>query len=135
MNAATPGIFAAHCSALLLLAAPSLAGPATSTPDAAGSSAGASGWHLPREAHMITVWGRGVTPENAHREYPRPQLTRKDWMNLNGLWQFAAGHAGEAPPSGHALGAQILVPFPVESALSGVMKSADRLWYRRTFEV
>ncbi len=92
-------------------------------------------WHIPRTARLVTSWGREVTPANAHREYPRPQFTRKDWMNLNGLWEYAPAAPGERPPSGRELGGTILVPFPVESALSGVMKSADRLWYRRTFDV
>jgi beta-galactosidase/beta-glucuronidase len=56
-------------------------------------------------------------------------------MNLNGLWQFAPAAAGDPPPQGRDLVGQILVPFPVESALSGVMARAERLWYRRTFEV
>jgi hypothetical protein len=94
-----------------------------------------SEWHISRGARMVTSWGRQVTPENAHREYPRPQLTRKEWMNLNGIWQYAVSAAGEKPPAGRELGGRILVPFPVESALSGVMKSAERLWYRRTFEI
>ena len=118
MNATPIRITAALCPVLLLL-----------------STTGASQWRLPREAHMVTSWGREVRPENAHREYPRPQLVRKDWMNLNGLWQYAEASAGEAPPTGRTLPGRILVPFPIESALSGVMKSAERLWYRRTFEV
>jgi len=93
------------------------------------------GWHIPRGARMITSWGRLVTPENAHREYPRPQLTRKEWKNLNGMWEYAVAAPGEKPPAGRELPGRILVPFPVESALSGVMKSAERLWYRRTFDV
>ena len=92
-------------------------------------------WHIAKGARMITSWGRLVTPENAHREYPRPQLTRKEWLNLNGLWQYTAAEAGETPPAGRELGGRILVPFPIESALSGVMKSAERLWYRRTFDL
>ena len=92
-------------------------------------------WQIPPGARMITSWGRSVTPENVHREYPRPQLTRKEWMNLNGLWQFAVAAGGEKPPAGRELSGRILVPFPVESALSGVMKTASRIWYRRTFEV
>jgi len=113
----------------MLVAATGTSGPAD---DDARSG---SGWHIPREARLVTSWGRQVTPENAHREYPRPQLTRNEWANLNGIWQYAEARAGEAPPSGRTLPGKILVPFPVESALSGVMKSAERLWYRRTFEV
>jgi hypothetical protein len=61
---------------------------------------------------------------------------REQWLNLNGLWEFApATKADEAPPLGRSLARRILVPFPVESALSGVMEHHDRLWYRRTFVV
>ena len=76
----------------------------TARPAAAGD-APAKGvqWHIPRAAHMMTSWGRLVTPENAHREYPRPQLARKEWMNLNGLWQYAEARPGEAPPTGRDL--------------------------------
>ena len=128
MNGVSFTGIAACLAALMLPAGPALAGaetPATRT----------TRWRIPREAHMITSWGRGVTPDNAHREYPRPQLTRKDWLGLNGLWQYAVARAGEAPPSGRSLEGTILVPFPIESALSGVMKHVERLWYRRTFDV
>jgi hypothetical protein len=82
---------------------------------------------------LLTRWAKDVRPENPLPEYPRPQLVRDEWMNLNGLWQLGFGKSGEAPPVGKALDQPILVPFPVESALSGVMRHADRLWYRRTF--
>jgi beta-galactosidase/beta-glucuronidase len=89
----------------------------------------------PAAGPLKTRWAKDVSPEKAHREYPRPQMVRKDWLNLNGLWDLAiAGKDGK--PTEFPL--QILVPFPVESALSGVMKSVsenDRIWYRRTFEV
>ena len=84
---------------------------------------------------LSTPWGEKVTPANAHREYPRPQLTRSDWKNLNGSWQFAAAKAGEQPPVGRKLAEKILVPYPVESQLSGVERHEDRMWYRRTFTV
>ena len=89
----------------------------------------------PAAGPLMTRWAKDVRPDNALPEYPRPQLVRTDWQNLNGLWQLAFGKEGDAPPVGKDLDRQILVPFPVESALSGVMKHADRLWYRRTFEV
>ena len=54
---------------------------------------------------------------------------------FNGLWQLALAKKGEAPPIGKDLPERILVPFPVESALSGVMKRADRLWYRPVVNV
>ncbi|RYG31330.1 glycoside hydrolase family 2 [bacterium] len=56
-------------------------------------------------------------------------------MNLNGVWQFEPGRATDAAPIGRDLSASILVPYPVESALSGVMKHYDRIWYRRRFTV
>ncbi len=84
---------------------------------------------------LTTPWGDGVTPANAHREYPRPQLARSEWQNLNGKWEFAAAKAGDAVPVGRKLGEKILVPYPVESQLSGVERHEDRMWYRRTFTV
>lgn len=84
---------------------------------------------------LRTKWADEVGPDNALPEYPRPQLTRDAWRNLNGRWQFAAATAGEQPPVGKTLGEHILVPYPVESQLSGVERHEDRMWYRRTFTV
>ncbi|OON73423.1 glycoside hydrolase family 2 [Streptomyces tsukubensis] len=84
---------------------------------------------------LKTEWAKDVKPSNALPEYPRPQLTRDSWKNLNGEWQFAAAEAGEKPPVGKKLGEKILVPYPVESQLSGVERHEDRMWYRRTFTV
>ncbi|MGW1723345.1 PA14 domain-containing protein [Streptomyces sp. NPDC002306] len=84
---------------------------------------------------LRTKWADKVSPGNAHPEYPRPQLTRDSWQNLNGSWQFAAAEAGERPPVGRNLGEKILVPYPVESQLSGIERHEDRMWYRRTFTV
>ncbi|WLW50514.1 PA14 domain-containing protein [Streptomyces sp. YU58] len=84
---------------------------------------------------LRTPWADEVGPDNAHPEYPRPQLTRTEWRNLNGRWQFAAAEAGEAPPVGRTLPDRILVPYPVESQLSGIERHEDRMWYRRTFTV
>ncbi|MCX4911463.1 PA14 domain-containing protein [Streptomyces sp. NBC_00878] len=84
---------------------------------------------------LRTRWAKDVTPATAHREYPRPQLTRDNWKNLNGTWQFAAAKAGEQPPVGRKLAEKILVPYPVESQLSGIERHEDRMWYRRTFTV
>jgi predicted amidohydrolase YtcJ len=89
----------------------------------------------PAKGPLVTKWAKDVTPDRVLPEYPRPQMQREEWLNLNGLWQFAVAKAGEEPPLGKELHERILVPFPVESALSGVMKHADRLWYRRTFSV
>jgi beta-galactosidase/beta-glucuronidase len=90
---------------------------------------------FPAKGPLMTRWAKDVSPDKAHPEYPRPQMVRADWLNLNGLWQLEFGKADDALPVGKDLPMQILVPFPVESALSGVMKRADRLWYRRTFQV
>ncbi|MEU0050356.1 PA14 domain-containing protein [Streptomyces sp. NPDC006309] len=84
---------------------------------------------------LRTPWADEVTPGNAHPEYPRPQLTRDTWRNLNGTWQFAAAAPGERPPVGKRLRERILVPYPVESQLSGIERHEDRMWYRRTFTV
>lgn len=84
---------------------------------------------------LRTKWADEVGPRNALPEYPRPQLTRDNWQNLNGSWEFAAAKAGERPPVGRKLGEKILVPYPVESQLSGVERHEDRMWYRRTFTV
>jgi len=93
---------------------------------------GADPWQ-PAAGPMMTRWAGKVSPDNALPEYPRPQMVRAKWMNLNGLWQFAHAKRGEQPPLGRPLSRRILVPFPVESALSGVMEPAERVWYRRTF--
>ena len=84
---------------------------------------------------LSTRWADEVGPDNAHPEYPRPQLTRDAWRNLNGRWQFAAAQAGEQPPVGRTLAERVLVPYPVESQLSGIERHEDRMWYRRTFTV
>ncbi|GHB32852.1 hydrolase [Streptomyces viridiviolaceus] len=84
---------------------------------------------------LRTQWADEVGPGNALPEYPRPQLTREAWRNLNGRWQFAAAEAGEQPPVGRTLEERILVPYPVESQLSGIQRHEDRMWYRRTFTV
>jgi hypothetical protein len=84
---------------------------------------------------LTTPWTSQVSPTNALPDYPRPQMTRDRWQNLNGVWQFAAATAGEKPPIGAELGERILVPYPVESALSGIMRHETQMWYRRTFTV
>ena len=86
---------------------------------------------------IVTRWGRQVTKENAWREYPRPQMVREAWLNLNGEWEYAITPMTAAAMPARADG-KILVPFPVESRLSGVARKLlpeDRLWYRRNFTV
>lgn len=90
----------------------------------------------PADGRLMTQWAEEVGPENALPEYPRPQLVRDDWANLNGLWDYAIRPRDEGQPE--SFDGQILVPFCVESALSGVMKGVEPdqvLWYRRTFNV
>ncbi len=88
----------------------------------------------PAQGPLMTRWGQDVSPENAHPEYPRPQMVRRQWQSLNGLWQFRESHENEPLPQDWTGAESILVPFPVESALSGVMRRMERLWYRRAFE-
>src|SRR5580698_2288733 len=88
----------------------------------------------PAKGPLATRWAKDVSADKVHPEYPRPQLTRSLWLNLNGLWQCQlADKAEPKPPQNYQQ--QILVPFPVESALSGVMQRTKHLWYRRTFEL
>ncbi|MGI5214769.1 LamG-like jellyroll fold domain-containing protein [Plantactinospora sp. CA-290183] len=84
---------------------------------------------------LATPWTDDVSPDNALPEYPRPQLTRTRWQNLNGVWEFAAAAPDEAVPVGEELPERVLVPYPIESALSGIQRHEDRMWYRRTFTV
>lgn len=83
-----------------------------------------------------TSWSEKIDINNVLPEYPRPIMERADWMNLNGLWDYSILKAGLAEPS--KFEGQILVPFAVESSLSGVMKTVggeNEVWYKRTFEV
>ncbi len=90
----------------------------------------------PGEVPFMSEWGENLDPENVLPEYPRPQLQRKDWENLNGLWEFEFVESDEIP-WGRTLSREILVPFPVESALSGIMEKATRkeVWYRKNFTI
>lgn len=83
-----------------------------------------------------TKWAETLDPKNVLPEYPRPIMERADWANLNGLWEYAILPEGQAEPK--KFDGQILVPFAVESSLSGVMKplgKENELWYKRTFKV
>jgi hypothetical protein len=104
---------------------PAITGQAETTP----------AWQ-PGKAPLMTRWASAVSPTNSHPEYPRPQLVRPDWQNLNGLWDYALRPPASGPPASYD--GKILVPFPIESALSGVMKplgEKDALWYRRTARI
>ncbi len=92
--------------------------------------------YTPLSTHLHTPWAEEVTPENARPEYPRPIMERPRWMNLNGLWQYAITDKGTHRPS--EFQGDILVPYPVESDLSGVGKRVGEnkeLWYTREFTV
>ncbi len=85
---------------------------------------------------MITTWGERVSSDATWPEYPRPQLVRDDWINLNGLWQYAIAPKRAAMPA--RWDGEIRVPFCVESHLSGVERRVaddERLWYRRAFHL
>ena len=97
-------------------------------------TATAAEWR-PGTPPITTPWTQQVGPGNAHPEYPRPQLVRDRWQSLNGVWEFAGASAGETPPIGRELAGRVLVPYPIESALSGIQRHEDRMWYRRTFTV
>jgi len=88
----------------------------------------------PADNPLTTPWTAKVTADHALPEYPRPQLVRARWTNLNGLWDYAILPKAEARPA--QFEGKLLVPFPVESALSGVKRPLtpdQRLWYRRNF--
>ena len=89
----------------------------------------------PAQGPLKTRWAKDVSPDNAHPEYPRPQMVRKDWLNLNGLWDFAITSQGGRPRD---------IRCPDSGAVPGrirfVRRDApvnenERIWYRRTFEV
>ncbi|WP_215224181.1 glycoside hydrolase family 2 protein [Echinicola shivajiensis] len=90
----------------------------------------------PAEGKIMTEWAEQVNPENVHQEYPRPQMVREDnWQNLNGLWKYQIQAKGGSTPGSYE--GEILVPFAVESALSGVGKTVGKdqeLWYKTTFD-
>ena len=89
----------------------------------------------PADAPLETRWFDEVTAEDPHDAYPRPQLVRDRWHSLNGVWGFEPVTDDASPPFGRTLDEGILVPFPAESALSGVGRDEDHVFYRRTFEL
>lgn len=94
-----------------------------------------SAWK-PAGDRITTVWSANVNPLNPLPEYPRPQMVRNSWKNLNGLWDYAITGSESARPS--TFDGKILVPFAIESALSGVGKTVgpdNTLWYRTRFTI
>ncbi|MDZ8117573.1 glycoside hydrolase family 2 protein [Pontiella agarivorans] len=89
----------------------------------------------PVKNSMLTVWGKKVDASNVWNEYPRPQLERENWVNLNGMWQYeVVGIDHVQPVFGEK---EILVPFALEAPLSGVGRKLgvdEALWYRRVFD-
>ena len=86
-----------------------------------------------KEVTIPTRWSSQITLSKVLPEYPRPQLVRSNWTNLNGLWDYAITSNTETSVSNYD--GKILVPFPVESSLSGVKKRLEPnqlLWYKRT---
>jgi hypothetical protein len=100
-----------------------------------GWAASAPAEWQPADGPLMTRWAEQVTPDNVWPEYPRPQMVREQWTNLNGLWDYAITAKDAGQPDGWE--GRILVPFCAESALSGVMKPVtpeQALWYHRTFQ-
>ncbi len=100
-----------------------------------GFCALAQNWK-PAGEKIKTQWAEKVDPANPIPEYPRPAMMRDQWLNLNGLWDYSILPQGSAMPA--VFEGKILVPYAVESSLSGVMKSVggeNELWYNRLFNV
>jgi len=88
----------------------------------------------PIKDQIMTRWANEIDPENPLPKYPRPQLRRTDWFNLNGLWDYAILPKEENYVK--SFDGKILVPFAIESSLSGVkrtLKPNQKLWYHRNF--
>ena len=101
---------------------------------AAGASLFAADWK-PADGILLSKFAKDVDPSAPHPEYPRPQLVRSDWVNLNGLWDYAITPVSQSDPAPQG---KILVPFPAESALSGIAKPVGKdnlLVYNRTFTI
>jgi len=90
----------------------------------------------PKTGPLMTRWSQEVQPEKTWTEYPRPQMKRNSWKNLNGVWDYAITADNKAIPA--TWQGTILVPYPIESALSGVMKTlqpGETLWYHRVLKI
>ena len=101
-----------------------------------GKKAADQGDWAPVDIPIRTSWSAEVSPANVHPEYPRPQMVREKWASLNGLWDYAVVEADAPQPK--EWDGQILVPFCIESSLSGVgrrVSAEEALWYSTTFKV
>jgi beta-galactosidase/beta-glucuronidase len=90
----------------------------------------------PAGEKIKTAWAEKIDVNNVLPEYPRPIMERADWQNMNGIWEYAITKWGAPQPE--KFDGKILVPFAVESSLSGVMETVSEekeLWYKRTFTV
>jgi hypothetical protein len=101
----------------------------------APASAGATAPYVRKLPALLTPWTRAVSSTTPLPDYPRPQLQRAAWLNLNGQWQYEQARSGRRPPFGRDLAQTILVPFPVQAPLSGIERYDTAGWYRRTFRV
>jgi beta-galactosidase/beta-glucuronidase len=91
---------------------------------------------VPVENPLMTRWSKDVNPECPLPEYPRPQMIREKWLNLNGLWNYTICPKNREKFNGYE--GKILVPFPLESALSGVKKKlnpSEKLYYMTKFTI
>jgi hypothetical protein len=95
-------------------------------------AAEAGAWQM-KQGPLMTQWASQIDTNNPLLEYPRPQMVRTNWLNLNGIWQFQAGATNDPVPTNQTLSGEILVPYPMESAISGVMQYYPFSWYRRLF--
>lgn len=87
---------------------------------------------------ITSPWADSVNPAKVLPEYPRPQMKRTEWQNLNGLWQYSVLPTAESENMPSSFQGNILVPFAVESALSGVGKTVGKdsmLWYKKSFSI
>jgi hypothetical protein len=112
--------------------------------DGNGGIQAAGGYAIPDFVYSVknestyqieTPWASQVDKNNVLPEYPRPQMVREKWLNLNGEWEFMTAKVGDALPTGQTLGEKIVVPFAVESKLSGIGRVESLMWYKRNFTV
>ena len=125
------------CASALAFAAEAAASGAVPDPSGVQAESEKSEW-APAGNRILTEWGENLDPSNVLPEYPRPIMERQAWMNLNGLWSYKVIDRGGAMPQAGTADGNILVPFAIESSLSGVGErlGADKeLVYTRTFTV